>query len=167
MRNSLLAIAAALLWACSPDPGPTQPAAPAAPGAAPDPAPAAPAATAPAGVSAAWVRPVPPTARMTAGYLELHNPGPEPLVVSGAESPLFGSVEVHGTVMEGGVARMRHQPAVTVAPGETVSFAPGGLHLMLMQANETIPSTGTIPLSLLLEDGRRMDFEAVVGQPDR
>lgn len=164
MRIPLLAIAATLLWACSPDPGPTRPAAPAAPATAPETAPVAPA---PAGVSAAWIRPVPPTARMTAGYLQLHNPGPEPMVVVGAESPLFGAVELHGTVMEGGVARMRHQPTVTVAPGETARFEPGGLHLMLMQATETIPATGTIPLSLLLEDGQRMDFEATVGQPDR
>lgn len=151
----LLPLFAALLCACAPDPNdPAPPAADAAPAASDAPA-----------IRDAWVRPVPPGARMTAGYLSLHNPGPEPLVVVGVESPLFGSIEMHGTVVEDGMARMRHQETVTVAPGETVRFEPGGLHLMLMQAAEEVPASGTIELSLLLEGGERLDFAAPVGQP--
>lgn len=151
----LLPLFAALLFGCAPDPGdPVPPAADVAPAASDAPA-----------IRDAWVRPVPPGARMTAGYLSLHNPGPEPLVVVGVESPLFGSIEMHGTVVEDGMARMRHQETVTVAPGETVRFEPGGLHLMLMQAAEEIPAGGTIELSLLLEGGKRLDFAAPVGQP--
>lgn len=154
MRLIVIA-AAALLAACAPE----QDAPPAATSAAP-----AASSTAPA-VAGAWVRQVPPAARMTAGYLQITNPGSEPLVIVGAESPLFNAVEVHGTEMVDGMARMRHQDSVTVAPGETVSFEPGGLHLMLMQAVETIPSEGEIPLALLLADGSRIDFTAPVGQP--
>ena len=135
---------------------------------APEPASDAPQAAATAGepsVEGAWIRSVPPTSRMTAGYLRVHNPGPEPLVIVGAESPLFGAVEVHGTTMVDGVSRMRQQDSVTVAPGETASFEPGGLHLMLMQANDAIPSSGTIELSLLLADGGRIEVRAPVGQP--
>lgn len=116
-------------------------------------------------VEGAWIRSVPPTSRMTAGYLRIHNPGPEPLVIVGAESPLFGSVEVHGTTEVDGMSRMRQQESVTVAPGETASFEPGGLHLMLMQATDTIPSAGTVELSLVLADGGRIEFRAPVGQP--
>ncbi|MGD9387108.1 MAG: copper chaperone PCu(A)C [Gammaproteobacteria bacterium] len=155
MRLMILA-AAALLAACAPD-NPAPPAATTA-------APADETVTAPV-VSDAWVRQVPPAARMTAGYLNVYNGGSEDLVIVGAESPAFNSVEIHGTVMVDGMARMRHQDSVTVAPGETVSFEPGGLHLMLMQAIETIPSEGDIQLALLLADGARIDFEAPVGQP--
>jgi periplasmic copper chaperone A len=158
MKLMILALAA-LLWGCSPEP--TPPASP------PEPAETAPA---PAGtdpaVSAAWVRQVPPAARMTAGYLSIFNPGPEALVVVGAESPLFGSIEIHGTVMVDGVARMRHQETVTVPAGETVRFEPGGLHLMLMQPVDGVPSSGSIELALLLEDGQRLEFLAPVGQPE-
>jgi periplasmic copper chaperone A len=156
MRLSIL-LFAALLWGCAPE-SPPPPAAPAA-------TPAAMPALAGPMVTGAWVRPVPATARMTAGYLDVHNPGPEALVIVGAESPLFGSIELHGTVMVDGMARMRHQETVTVAPGETVRFEPGGLHLMLMQAVETVPSSGAIPISLLLADGQRLEFLAPVGQP--
>lgn len=158
MRLTLLVLAA-LLAGCAPDsPAPTVSAPAAAPPA------AVPAAGGPV-ISGAWVRQVPPAARMTAGYLRVHNPGPAPLVIVGAESPLFANIEVHGTVMTDGVARMRHQESVAVAPGETVVFEPGGLHLMLMQPKNGIPGSGAIDLSLVLEDGRRLEFSAPVGQP--
>jgi periplasmic copper chaperone A len=158
MRLIVLATAA-LLWGCGPETPPQSP----------PPAQVPPPVSVPgeagAVVSGAWVRAVPPTARMTAGYLSVHNPGPEPLVIIGAESPLFASVEVHGTEITDGVARMRQQSAVTVAPGEAVSFEPGGLHLMLMQPVDGIPSSGTVEISLLLQDGARLEFLASVGPP--
>ncbi len=154
MRLTLLALVA-LLAACAPDD--------AAPPASP-----APIAGVPGGAlvtSEAWVRQVPPAARMTAGYLKLRNTGTEPVVLVGAESPLFNAVEIHGTVTVDGMARMRQQESVTIPPGETVSFEPGGLHLMLMQAVEQIPAQGQIPLRLLLADGDSVDVVAPVGQP--
>lgn len=161
MRLIILALAATL-WGCSPEAPP--PAAPA-----PAPAPSATPVTAPAVaglvVSDAWVRQVPPAARMTAGYLRVHNPGPAPLEIVGVESPQFGSIELHGTVMEDGVARMRHQDTVVIAPGETVSFEPGGLHLMLMQPVNGVPSSGAVDLTLVLADGGRIEVVAPVGQP--
>jgi periplasmic copper chaperone A len=83
----------------------------------------------------------------------------------GAESSVFGSIEMHGTIMEDGVARMRHQDTVTVGPGAVVSFEPGGLHLMLMQPLDGIPTSGEIAITLLLADGGRLEFSAPVGQP--
>jgi periplasmic copper chaperone A len=157
MRITIVALAA-LLWGCAPEPQ-----APA-----PPPAPAvseAPAAAEGPVISDAWVRQVPPAARMTAGYLSIYNPGPEEIVIVGVESPLFGSIELHGTETVDGVARMRHQETVAVPAGEVVRFAPGGLHLMLMQPVGDIPSSGAIELSLLLESGERLEFLAPVGQP--
>jgi periplasmic copper chaperone A len=155
MRIMVMLFAAALLWGCGRGEAPQTPAT----------SPGVFLATSGPVVENAWVRQVPPAARMTAGYLQIHNPGDEPLVIVGAESALFQSIEVHGTVMADGVARMRQQDAVTVPPGETVNFEPGGLHLMLMQPVNGIPESGTIELRLVLEDGQRLDFNASIGQP--
>ena len=155
MRLTMLALVA-LLAACAPDD--------AAPPASP-----APVAGVPSGAlvtSEAWVRQVPPAARMTAGYLKVRNTGTEPVVLVGAASPLFNAVEIHGTVTVDGMARMRQQESVTIPPGETVSFEPGGLHLMLMQAVDQIPAQGQVPLSLLLADGESIEVVAPIGQPD-
>lgn len=157
MRLALLACAA-LLWGCAPDApppdAPATPAAPAVPVATPDGGPA---------VTGAWVRQMPPTARMTAGYLTVLNPGPHAVVIVGASSPQFGSVEVHGTLMEDGVMRMRQQSEVPVPPGAVVMFEPGGLHLMLMEAVDGIPAD-EVQLTLELQGGERLDFVAPVRQ---
>ncbi|NGX16945.1 copper chaperone PCu(A)C [Wenzhouxiangella sp. XN24] len=169
MRLTVLLLAT-LLWGCAPDAPETSapvgatPPESAAPADATPPEPAA-AATGSPVISDAWIRRVPPAAHMTAGYLSISNPGAEPLVIVGVESPAFGSVELHGTIMTDGVARMREQEAVTVAPGDTVRFEPGGLHLMLMQPTDGVPTSGTVPMTLLLEDGERIEFDAPVGSP--
>lgn len=155
MRLTTLLLAC-LLWGCAPG-GDSQAPAPA-PEAAPRPEAAGPL------ISGAWVRAMPPAARMTAGYLTLYNPGPGAIVVVGAESPQFGSIEMHGTELVDGVARMRQRHEITVAAGETVSFEPGGLHLMLMQPHNGAASSGEVELALMLEDGRRLTFSAAVGQ---
>jgi periplasmic copper chaperone A len=83
----------------------------------------------------------PPGAPMAAGYFELHNPGTTTLVLEALESTAFASVEMHETVEENGVSRMRPLRNATVAPGETLRFEPGGMHLMLMgpQAGSDAP----------------------------
>lgn len=109
----------------------------------------------------AWIPEAPPTARMLAGYLTLSNPGDGEVVVTGAESE-FGRVEIHRSEQVDGVSRMRRQDAVEVAPGETVRFRQGGLHLMIM-GFERAPAAGTeIPLALIDADGNRWPFRARV-----
>ncbi|HSX62875.1 MAG TPA: copper chaperone PCu(A)C [Tahibacter sp.] len=81
----------------------------------------------------AWIRAAPPGAAMLAGYATLRNAGDAPLVVRGARSDAFGSVSMHATRIEDGVARMREIEAITLAPGERVVLEPGGRHLMLMR----------------------------------
>jgi periplasmic copper chaperone A len=150
--KAILLAAAILLFGCAPDAPPTEGSSAGAPVTEPQ-------------VTDAWVRPVPPAARMTAGYLRIYNPGPETLVIVGAESEKFRSIEIHGTEMVDGVARMRRQPTVPVRAGETVSFEPGGLHLMLMQPVNGVPASGSIELKLVLEGGGRISLVAPVGQP--
>lgn len=73
-----------------------------------------------------------PGTSMSAGYMSLTNPGDSDLEITRVQSPQFDAVEVHRTVLEDGVARMRAEPAIVVAAGATVRLEPGGLHLMLL-----------------------------------
>lgn len=70
---------------------------------------------------------------MTAGYFVLENRGSETIRISGVSSPQFGRVEMHETVVENDVARMRELAEIVIAPGERVVFEPGGRHLMLFE----------------------------------
>ena len=108
----------------------------------------------PATLQAAQVRSArvvmpPPGAPMAAGYFELHNPGTTSLVLEALESTAFDSVEMHETVEQDGVSRMRSLANATVAPGETLRFEPGGMHLMLM--GPRLASTDPVPTSITLK----------------
>ena len=70
---------------------------------------------------------------MAAGYLRIGNRSGSDIRITRVSSPEYGSVEMHETVIEDGVARMRAIPVLEVADGETVVFERGGRHLMLMQ----------------------------------
>jgi copper(I)-binding protein len=70
---------------------------------------------------------------MTAGYFVLENRGDEAIRITTVTSPQFGRIEMHETVVENDVARMRPIGEIVVAAGERIVFEPGGMHLMLFE----------------------------------
>lgn len=110
-------------------------------------------------VEDAWIRAAPPGAMMLAGYMALGNTGDAPVVLVAADSDAFGDVSMHRTVEEGGVARMRPLERVTVAPGQRVTFAPGGMHLMLMQPKRALHPGDKVAIRLRQADGTATPVE--------
>jgi copper(I)-binding protein len=92
-------------------------------------------------IEGAWVRALPPTQKMTAGYLRLTNTGQSTLGVVGASASIANLVEIHTTVEVDGLVRMQQLESLSVAAGESIEFAPGGTHLMLM-GMEHMPRPG-------------------------
>lgn len=119
------------------------------------------------GVSNAWIPQAPPGATMLAGYLTIKNNGDTAINVLAAQSDRFRSVSVHQTVIENGVAKMRELHSLEIAPGQEVKFAPGGMHLMLMQPREDISPGEHIEITILFSDGTRVpaifDVQAAEG----
>ena len=74
-----------------------------------------------------------PGRSMSAGYLTLRNNAGTPITITRVTSPQFGSVEMHETRIEDDVSRMVALDEVTIPAGSSVSFQPGGKHLMLMR----------------------------------
>lgn len=108
------------------------------------------------GVSNAWIPQAPPGATMLAGYLTIKNNRDTVVNVLAAQSDLFDTVSVHQTVIENGVARMRELHSLEIAPGQEVKFAPGGMHLMLMQPRKDISPGDRIEITLMFSDGTRV-----------
>lgn len=77
---------------------------------------------------------------MTAGYFVLENRGGETIRITTVTSPQFGRIEMHETVIENDVARMRPIGEIDVAPGERIVFEPGGMHLMLFEPTRPLDS---------------------------
>lgn len=96
----------------------------------------------------AWIRETPPGRTLSAGYLTLVNAGPEPLTLIRASSDGAERVEFHDHSHVDGMMRMRRVDEVEVPAGGSVTFAPGGLHLMLF--GTASPREGAV-LEVLLE----------------
>jgi copper(I)-binding protein len=93
------------------------------------------------------VRATPPGARTGAAYLTIENrSGADRLL--GAASPAARALELHTHVSEGGVQRMVRLMEVEIPAGATVAFAPGGLHVMLIDLAAPLAPGGTVALRL-------------------
>jgi copper(I)-binding protein len=79
-----------------------------------------------------------PGRQMSAGYLSLTNNTDEAIRISRVVSPQFETVEIHESLLEDGVAKMRRIAELSIPPNSTVSLARGGKHLMLMRPNGNI-----------------------------
>ena len=105
-------------------------------------------------IDAAWVRAAPPGAASLAGYLVLRNDCDAPVTVTGVEAADFAMPMIHRTVEEDGVSKMRHEHESVVASGAALTFAPGGLHLMLMRPKRALAEGDALRIGLVLADGR-------------
>lgn len=97
-----------------------------------------------------------------AAYLEVTNKGKAAAVIVGAETPVAARTELHDHVHEDGVMRMRQLETLTIAPGETKSFEPGGLHVMFFEMNRQLEAGSEFPLSLITESGGKLMFTVKV-----
>lgn len=70
---------------------------------------------------------------LAVGYLTVANPTGEPLEMMAVTSPDFETIEMHETLMEQDVMRMRPRSSVSIPSRGQTRFERGGLHLMLFR----------------------------------
>ena len=100
-----------------------------------------------------------PSAKTAAGYLSVINHGSAPDVLLGIEAG-FPKVMMHQSRETGGVATMDHVPALDIPPGATVTFEPGGYHVMFMGLDGAPLAEGdSFPATLVFRTAGRIDVE--------
>ncbi|MDP2714895.1 copper chaperone PCu(A)C [Rheinheimera sp.] len=109
-----------------------------------------------------------PGRTVTAGYLTLHNQSAQAIILKGASSPAFARTELHQHSHKDGMMRMEQVEQITVDAGESVEFAPGGLHLMFFEPTAALELDQAVPLSLQFADGQQLTLTLpVVAMPKR
>jgi len=94
-------------------------------------------------------------------YFDVVNPGASPDRLVRVESAVAKTVEMHETIDDGGVMRMKARPeGFEVSAGGTLSLSPGGKHLMLVDPTPPAAGTKTIPLTLQFERAGTIVVEA-------
>lgn len=100
---------------------------------------------------------------MTAGFGTLVNDGDEDLVVTAVSSEVSPTTELHETVEVDGAMQMQQKDGGFAVPaGGELALEPGGNHLMLMNLQQPLRPGEQVELTLTLEGGDELAFEAVV-----
>ena len=106
----------------------------------------------------AWIR-VLPAGLPAGGYVTLHNTGDSAVALTGASSPRYTHVMLHQSTTEGGMGRMSMVEQLAIPAHGSVALAPGGYHLMLMQATKAVNAGETVPVTLDFADGSHLPVD--------
>jgi copper(I)-binding protein len=94
----------------------------------------------------------PPTAQSGGGFMEITNTGTTDDTLLAVQAD-FPRVELHTTIFTDGIARMTHLDDLAIPAGETITLAPGGLHVMFMGLKGDPLEVGeTVEATLVFED---------------
>ena len=107
----------------------------------------------------AWIR-VLPGDLPAAGYLTLQNTGDTEVALTGAASAAYRQIMVHLSAGVGGMSGMVPVARLPVPAHGMVKLAPGGYHLMLMNATRPITPGRKVTVTLIFNGGRKtLDVE--------
>lgn len=106
-------------------------------------------------ISDAWFRALPANVP-SAGYFTLSNETGRRLLLTGATSPGCGMLMLHKTEEMSGMATMSDVDSIPIAVGAQLKFAPGGFHLMCMDATAAIHPGNSVPVTLVFADGTKV-----------
>ncbi len=113
-------------------------------------------------VSDVWIRAILPVQKSTALYMTVTNNESTTIKLIEVNSDIAAHSMIHQTIHENGIAKMRHQNEVELAPGATIEFKPGGLHVMFMGMNEAIGNGDMVDVTLVFDDGQQLTVQAQV-----
>jgi periplasmic copper chaperone A len=114
-------------------------------------------------VQDAWSRATAPSARTGGVFLSLTDTGAPDRLVSVA-TPVAGTAELHETVNEGGVMKMRPVSGLALAAGQKVELKPGGYHIMLMGLKQQLKPGDSFPVTLNFEKSPPVTVSVTVGR---
>lgn len=115
-------------------------------------------------ISQTAARATAPTARTGAVYLSVTNTGTAPDRLVSASTAAAETVELHTTVRDGNVMRMQPLTGIDVPAGQTVTLAPGGLHVMLIGLKGPLNDGSSLALSLNFQRAGKVDVTVPVSR---
>jgi copper(I)-binding protein len=106
----------------------------------------------------AWSRATPGGAQVGGGYLTIENKGTTPDKLLGGSSEVAASVEVHEMMMKNDIMIMRPvSGGLSILPGQLVTLAPGGYHLMMVKLKAPLKEGNRVPITLQFEKAGKVD----------
>ncbi len=128
-------------------------------------------------VHQAWVRAVPPSSKMSAAYMVIHNNGMDDDHLVSAESDVAKSVELHNVRQKGEMMEMYQVKSIGIPAQGMRELKPGSYHVMLIGLTRPLKSGDEVEVTLnfmhagavkvkapVQEGGMMMNHEGMHGQ---
>ena len=110
-----------------------------------------------------WTRATPNGAKVAGGYLSVTNTGTTPDTLLGASVTGADHGEIHSMTMDGTVMKMAPVTGgLVVAPGATVTLAPGGYHMMFVDLKAPLKQGERVKGTLQFEKAGAVPVEFAV-----
>ncbi|MET0315081.1 MAG: copper chaperone PCu(A)C [Hansschlegelia sp.] len=110
-----------------------------------------------------WSRATAPGAKIGGGFLSIENKGSTPDRLVAVSATFAQKAELHESLVEDGVSKMRPlKDGVEVKPGETVTFEPGGKHLMFIGLAAPLKQGERVKGELTFEKAGKVEVEFAV-----
>ncbi|MBU2885657.1 copper chaperone PCu(A)C [Gilvimarinus agarilyticus] len=103
-------------------------------------------------VSDGHVRLPVPGQTKAAAFMQIHNATANDIELSSIQCQCASRVEVHSHRHENGLMKMRREESLPLPANASVTLAPGGWHLMLLDWNTTIRTGEDVQLQLTFSD---------------
>jgi hypothetical protein len=113
-------------------------------------------------VSNAWARASAGAATTGAAYFSITDSAAADRLI-GVSTPVAGKADLHESRNENGVMQMRAVPALLLEHGKTLTLAPGGYHVMLMDLKQPLKVGDGFPLTLTFEKAPPITVQVTVG----
>ena len=99
----------------------------------------------------AWARATPGRAKNGAVYIAIANDGKAQDRLVAVKGTAAKRIEIHTHLMANGVMRMRRVEGVDIPSGKSITFKPGGHHVMLIGLKTPLKKGTSFPLTLIFE----------------
>ena len=110
-----------------------------------------------------WVRGTVAGQKATGAFMQITSGSDASLVA--VTSPAAKVVEIHSMTHDGGVMKMRAIETLALPAGKPVDLSPGGYHVMLMDLKQPLVPGSTVPLTLVLRDGKGVESKLELKVP--
>lgn len=113
-------------------------------------------------VDNAWIKLAPPAATTNAAYMQISNPELQTQTIVGISADCCAMVMLHRMQYDGDKVSMAHLDQLAIPAQSSVQLAPGGMHIMLMQAHEKLLLNHQVAITLKFSDGHSQTINLTV-----
>ena len=105
----------------------------------------------------AWVAATEESDDMSVAYMSLLSH--EDLILTSITSPTIKTIEMHNTILEKGIMKMRMAHEIKIDHDKTFEFKSGGSHLMLMDFKSPLKAGEKVKMTLHFKDKKNQSFD--------